>query len=142
MEEKRTKDYANGKIYAIYNYIDPSLIYVGSTCQSLSKRLSKHRREVNSRKSQTIPLYMKMREIGKEQFYIELLEEYPCNNNEQLRAREGHYIREKGTLNGRIEDRTYKERMEEQKEKWQEYRRERWQDKREEATTFNNAIYL
>ena len=87
MEEKRTKDYANGKIYAIYNNIDPSLIYVGSTCQSLSKGLSKHRREVNSRKSQTIPLYVKMRESGKEHFYIELLEEYPCNNSEQLREK-------------------------------------------------------
>ena len=125
MEEKGTKDYANGKIFAIYNYIDPTFIYVGSTCQSLSKRLSKHRRDINCRKSQTVPLYMKMREIGKEHFYIELVEEYPCNNNEQLRAREGHYIREKGTLNGRIEDRTYKERMEEQQEKWQEYRKKR-----------------
>ena len=109
MEEKRTKDYANGKIYAIYNYIDPSLIYVGSTCQSLGKRLSKHRRDVNSKKSQTIPLYIKMREIGKEHFYIELLEEYPCENTDQLRAREGYYIRDLGTLNGKIEDRTRKE---------------------------------
>ena len=109
MEEKRTKDYANGKIYAIYNYIDPSLIYVGSTCQSLSKRLAKHRSEINCRNTENMLLYKKMREFGREHFYIELLEEYPCNNNEQLRAREGHYIRDKGTLNARIEDRTNKE---------------------------------
>ena len=141
MEEKRTKDYTNGKIYAIYNYFDPSLIYVGSTCQSLSKRLSKHRREVNSKKSQTIPLYIKMREFGKEHFYIELLEEYPCNNNEQLRAREGHYIRERGTLNGRIEDRTYKERMEEQKEKWREYRRKRWENVKDKHTTIRKMRF-
>ena len=131
MEEKRAKDYTHGKICAIYNYIDPSLIYVGSTCQSLSKRLSKHRREVNSRKSQTIPPYIKMREIGKEHFYIELLEEYPCNNNEQLRAREGHYIREKGTLNGRIEERTHKEWKEENKERLKDYRKNRWETVKE-----------
>ena len=142
MEDKRTKDYTNGKIYAVYNYIDPSLIYVGSTCQSLSKRLSKHRREVNSKKSQTIPLYMKMREIGKQHFYIELIEEYPCDNNEQLRAREGHYIRERGTLNGRIEERTHEEWKEENKERLKEYRRKRWQDKREEATTFSKMRFI
>ena len=76
MEAKRTKYYANGKLYAIYNYIESSLVYVGSTCQSLSKRLSKHRREVNSIKSQTIQFYIKMREFRKEQIYIELLEEF------------------------------------------------------------------
>ena len=54
MEGKRTNDYSNGKNYAIYNYAEPSLIYVGSICQNLSKRLSKHRREINSTKSQTI----------------------------------------------------------------------------------------
>ena len=141
MEEKRTKDYANGKIYAIYNYIDPRLVCVGSTCQSLSKRLSKHRREINSKRSQTIPLYIKMREFGKEHFYIELLEEYPCNNNEQLRAREGHFIRQKGTLNCIVEDRTRKEWEEENKEHLKEYRKKRWQDKKEEATTFNKMRF-
>ena len=48
-----------------------------------------------------------MREIGKQRFYIELYEEYPCENIEQLRKREGEIIRElKPTLNKRIEDRT------------------------------------
>ena len=102
----------------MYNYMEPSLICVGSTCQSLSKRLSKHRREMNSKQSQTKPLYKKMREIGKEQFYIELLEEYPCENNDQLRAREGHYIREmKALLNGRVEGRTGEEWRDENKER-------------------------
>ena len=70
MEEKRTKDYANDTIYAIYHYIHPSLIYDGSICQSLSNRLSKLRRDINCRKSHTIPLYMEIRELGKEHFYI------------------------------------------------------------------------
>ena len=141
MVEKRTKDYANGKVYAIYNYIDPSLVYVGSTCQSLSKRLSKHRRDVNSKKSQTIPLYIKMREIGKEHFYIELLEEYPCENKDQLRAREGYYIRDLGTLNGKIEDRTRKEWEAQNQQYLKDYRKNRWIDKREEVTTFNKQRF-
>ena len=143
MEEKRTKDYANGKIYAIYNYIDPSLVYVGSTCQSLSKRLSKHRREMNSKQSQTKPFYMKMREICKEQFYIELLEEYPCENNEQLRAREGHYIREmKASLNGRIEGRTMEEWREENKERLKEYRKVKYNNIKEEYLAFRRMRFV
>ena len=141
MPEKRTKDYANGRIYAIYNYIDPSLIYVGSTCQSLSKRLSKHRREINSRKSQTIPLYVKMREIGKEHFYMELIEEYPCENNDQSRAREGYHIRKLGTLNGFIECRTRKEWEAENQQYLKGYRKKRWLNKKEEVTKLNKQRF-
>ncbi|CAE7766832.1 unnamed protein product [Symbiodinium microadriaticum] len=141
MEEKRTKDYANGKIYAIYNYSEPSLVYVGSTCQSLSKRFSKHRREINSRKSQTIPLYIKMREIGRVHFYIELLEEYPCENKDQLRAREGYYIRKLGTLNGLIDCRTRKEWEAENQQYLKDYRKNRWLNKKEEITVFNKQRF-
>ena len=44
-----------------------------------------------------------MKEIGVEHFYIELIKEAPCENIEQLRAIEGQYIRELGTLNQRVE---------------------------------------
>ena len=95
-------DYKNGKIYKILNDIEDD-IYVGSTCQSLSQRMAKHRTKVNT---YTTPLYMKMRELGVGHFYIELIEECPCDNVEQLRAVEGKNIREFGTINRRIEQRT------------------------------------
>ena len=143
MEEKRTKEYSNGKKYAMYNYIEPSSIYVDSTCQSLSKRLSKYRREMNSKQSQTKPLYKNMREIGKEQFYIELLEEYPCENNDQLRAREGHYIREmKALLNGRVEGRTGEEWRDENKERLKESRNNRWNNIKDECLTFRRMRHV
>ena len=52
-----------------------------------------------------------MRELGKDNFFIELIEEYPeCQNIEQLRKREGHYIRElKASLNQLIAGRSQKE---------------------------------
>jgi len=53
-------------------------------------------------------IYDLMREIGKDTFYIELLELYPCNGREELRAREGYYIRERGTLNMVIAGRSQK----------------------------------
>ena len=47
-----------------------------------------------------------MKIIGADKFYIELIEEYPCDNVEQLRQGEGHYIREMGTLNKLVAGRT------------------------------------
>ena len=133
-----SKDYTNGRIYKILNYMDNE-VYVGSTCQPLSKRMAKHRVEMNSETTAHKPLYKKMKEHGVEHFYIELIEVHPCENGEQLRKREGHYIREIGTLNKKIEGRTKKEYREENRERFQardkEYReenRERIKEYREE----------
>ena len=49
-----------------------------------------------------------MNENGIQNFYIELEEEFKCENIEQLRKREGEIIREKGTLNERIAGRDVK----------------------------------
>ena len=50
----------------------------------------------------------KMNEYGFDQFFIELIEEYPCNTQIELLAREGHWIKEIGTLNETIQGRTQK----------------------------------
>ena len=106
-----SKDYKNGKIYCIRNTIDDN-IYVGSTCQPLSKRMAKHRGCMNEIRRNT-KLYIKMRDIGVDKFYIELIEECPCDNLEQLLRREGHFIREVATLNHKIAGRTEKENSKE-----------------------------
>ncbi len=91
-------DYKNGRIYQILNNVDDD-VYVGSTTQSLSKRMVHHRSHMNVATKQHRPLYVKMKEYGVECFYIELIEECPCENKEQLCKREGHFIREIATLN-------------------------------------------
>ena len=101
-------DYSKAKIYCIRNYNDDD-IYVGSTCQPLSKRMADHRKSINSKRDFNMNLYVKMRDKGANNFYIELLEDYPCENKEQLRAKEGEYIRSLSTLNKRIEGRTLEE---------------------------------
>ena len=101
-------DYSKAKIYCIRNYNDND-VYVGSTCQPLSKQMADHRMSINSKRDGNMLLYAKMREQGTTNFYIELLEEYPCKNKEQLRAKEGKYIRSLSTLNKRIEGRTIEE---------------------------------
>ena len=97
--------YKNGKVYQVLNNVNDD-IYIGSTYQALSKRLYEHKSDSNEGKGE---LYKLMRDIGKEPFYIELIELYPCNNREELRAREGYYIRERGSLNKVIAGRTQQE---------------------------------
>ena len=94
-------NYQNSKIYTIRCKLDDSLIYVGSTTQPLSKRMVEHRSKHNKDNSDNYskPLYVKMREIGIDQFYIELYKDYPCERKEQLEQHEGEIIRSIGTLN-------------------------------------------
>jgi group I intron endonuclease len=83
-------NYANGKIYKIWNDVNDKL-YVGSTTQPLYKRFSGHKAKSNS--GSTYLLHQAMREHGYECFHIELVREYPCKNREQLLRKEGRYIR-------------------------------------------------
>ena len=43
-----------------------------------------------------------MHESGADHFYIELIGNYLCNDVYELRAREGHFIRQLGTLNKQV----------------------------------------
>ena len=114
-------DYNNGKIYALRNSINDE-IYVGSTTQRLSKRLYKHKSDMKTRKSK---LYDFMNSIGAEHFYIELVENYPCNSKEELERREGQIIRQIATLNQKVAGRTNQEfqieNPEHNKAKYQKY---------------------
>ena len=90
MSKKGTVDYSNGKIYIIKD-AENDKVYVGSTNGPLNKRLSKHFWSRNSKTQ--MPIYAAIRDIGKSCFYIELIEDYACDNITQLKAREGYWIR-------------------------------------------------
>ena len=111
-------DYSKGKIYKILNTVDNE-IYVGATIQTLSNRMSRHRtRCVNEFDANYgSKLYQHMRNVGINNCYIELIENYPCGSKEELNAREGQLIRDIATLNRKIEGRTNQEWREENKER-------------------------
>ena len=62
-------DYSNGKIYKIYNTVNDD-VYVGSTTQSLSKRLSRHKTSCNQPSKCNYKLYQVMNEIGTNIFLL------------------------------------------------------------------------
>ena len=130
-EDKNKKDYSNGKIYCIRNTINDD-IYIGSTCQSLSKRMALHRYDSTTLKKQNRKIYKLMTEYGSDKFYIELIEDYPCENIYQLQRKEGETIRDmKPSLNMVVAGRTPKEYYEQNVELIKQKRKEYYEQNAE-----------
>ena len=67
-----------------------------------------------------------------ENYYIELIEKYPCTSKEELTAREGHHIREsKPSLNLRIEGRTNSEWRCDNREALKQYKKTYYAENKE-----------
>ena len=88
-------DYQQGKIYKISNTIDDE-IYVGSTCEVLSQRMARHRSLC--KRSNTSLIYKHMNQLGVEHLYKELVEDCPCDRDEELIKRDSGIIRSIATL--------------------------------------------
>jgi group I intron endonuclease len=84
-----SQDFNKGKIYKITNNYNDE-VYIGSTCDTLNRRITNHKRSSKTEKKQNIPIYKLMNEIGFERFRIELIEDFPCTDKYELRQREGH----------------------------------------------------
>ena len=91
------RDYSKSKIYTVRCRNDHTLIYVGSTTQSLSKRWGNHKKALKA--GEHLPFHKLIEDIN--DWYIELHEEFPCNNNEELLKREGEIMRQLSTLNSK-----------------------------------------
>ena len=111
--DKIDKRYKRGKVYCVRCRYDDDLCYVGSTIQTLAKRMAAHR------KNESCSLYQYVNEIDDEwcNWYIELYEYYPCNNKPELDKREGQITRQIGNINKFIAGRTSKEYYYENHEK-------------------------
>ena len=107
-------DYKNSKIYKIVSPNNPDLIYYGSTTQSLSLRMSGHRSSYRMYISGEIKYYISSYDILKyEDAIILLVENFSCNNKEELRKKEGEYILNNECVNKRVAGRKVEDRMDE-----------------------------
>ena len=111
-------NYNNGRIYKITGGgLDP---YIGSTTQALSKRIAKHRVdkklfELGKRKSCCSSRLL----LDFEDCCITLVEEYPCDNNEQLRARERFWFDTYKNINMKRPHITAEESIQKKKENYE-----------------------
>jgi hypothetical protein len=115
-------DYQNGKIYKIWSP-QGNEIYIGSTVNSLAKRLGHHKSVRDCRSRYLFENYDDVR--------IELIEEYPCDNKIQLNKKEGEHIRENTCLNRCIAGRTPKECKKVWRENNKEYNNEYYENNKE-----------
>jgi hypothetical protein len=108
-------DYANGKIYKIVCNITGDQ-YIGATTQKLSQRLTCHVSKKNTDKK------CKSKDIIlRGDYQIVLIENYSCNNKEELERKEREYIESNTCVNKFIPTRTPKEYREDHKEKYALY---------------------
>ena len=130
--------YNRGKIYTIRCKEDNNLIYVVSTVQPLYKRWYDHKYRCNneSHKDYNKLLYVKMRELDINNFYIELYKNFKCGNKEELTMKEGEIIRQIGTLNKVVAGRKRKEYIVENKEKIKEYRKQYYNNNKEKTKIY------
>jgi hypothetical protein len=126
-------DYSKGKIYTIRCRNDDSLIYVGSTIQSLAVRWGGHKKCCNTEKCKNYIIYKTINGDW-DNWYIELHSLYPCESKEELCKKEGEIIRLIGTLNSRIEGRTLEEWRKDHKEEISEYNKKWYEDNKEKIT--------
>ena len=132
-------NYQDGKIYTIRNYTDDSLIYVGSTIDTLSRRLAEHRYKCKA--GSHISLHSHIVDNDWSNWYIELYEYYPCNNKVELNKREGEVIRELATINKNIAGRTNKEWREENANKLKEKKKKYYKDNTDKINEKHKEYY-
>lgn len=123
------RDYKKGKIYSLRTDTAPDLIYIGSTCSSLSKRLYKHRSCYKGWKANSDHYRSAFEILKYDDHYIELIEEFPCENKITLLRREGEIQRaHKNRVNKEIAGRTpveYEAEHRTRKSKWYKKNRDR-----------------
>ena len=78
-------DYSKGKIYKIFNIDEPEKFYVGSTTMKLWHRLGGHK---SLCKKSNRFFYQEVKKLCWDKFKIELIENFPCNNRQELFAQE------------------------------------------------------
>jgi hypothetical protein len=122
-------NYQDGKIYKIYND-DNDLVYYGSSCQPLYKRLFQHKQDAKQKKKYQSSIHNL--DVDIEKCKIVLVENYSCNSKEELHARERFYIENNICINKNIPLRTYKEYCEAHKEEIAKKNKQWREDNKEE----------
>ena len=112
-------NYQNGKIYKLWSP-EGDDIYIGATTQKLYARFYEHKTKNNCSSRLLFQKYNDVR--------IELIENFSCDNKEQLTKREGEYKRNTNCINKNVAGITNKEYCKEwyenNKDKIKEYRKE------------------
>ena len=84
--------YNKSKLYILKNTKNNDY-YIGITCQSLQRRFNNHL-YISFSYTNNDKLYMSMRRIGEENYYIEKIKDIECSNRQELEHERAAYIRD------------------------------------------------
>jgi lipopolysaccharide export LptBFGC system permease protein LptF len=96
-------NYQNGKIYKIHSY-KTDKIYIGSTTVLLCKRFTGHKTDNKTGRGTLAKQIFEYDDV-----MITLIENYPCNDRNELEKRERYHIENNNCINKNIPTRTNKE---------------------------------
>lgn len=102
-------NYKRSKIYKICSS-HTDKVYIGSTCERLlCMRFSSHQAAYRRWQKGKRRFISSFDIIKYSDAYIELIESYPCDNKDELRQREGYWIKTIDCVNRKIEGRSNKQ---------------------------------
>ena len=111
--------YSKAKIYKIVD-VNYEKCYIGSTVQPLAGRLGDHKKKFRlflNQKHHYVTSFVLFEDYGIENCKIELIEEFPCDNVEQLLKREGEHIKANDCVNRCLAGRGSKDYYNDNREK-------------------------
>jgi hypothetical protein len=132
-------DYTKSKIYKIVCNVT-ALIYIGSTTQTLSQRLQNHKKTYRRYLNTNLGYLSSFKIIANENYDIILVEEFPCQNKDQLHSRERYWIENTECVNIYIPTRTDKEYYEQNKEKLFEKRKKYKENNKEKYNEIRKKL--
>ena len=127
--------YEKGQIYKVVD-IGYNMCYIGSTCQPLSKRFSKHKETYNQYTKGKADCNRRVNTIfdkyGIENCKIELLHNFPCQSRNELLKQEGEHIRNNDCVNKIVSGRTNEEWIADNYEYYINQKRQYWNETKDE----------
>ena len=136
-------DYSKAQIYKVWDN-GYNQCYIGSTINSLSKRMEGHRAEYTKYKNgkcNCVSVFSLFDEYGVENCKIEWVEDYPCNSKKELEAREGKHQKENDCINKRIAGRTDKQYYDDNRDEILKQKKEYYNEHVEEIKHRNKNYY-
>ena len=133
-----------GKIYKLVD-VGYNKCYIGSTVESLSNRIAKHRYSYkmwcSGKRTIKITAFDMFDEFGVDNIKIEEIEKYPCKDKAELEAREGYFIKNSDCVNKTVAGRTKQQWMEDNKENIKRNNKIYYQNKRDTLLVKSNTYY-
>ena len=115
-------DYSQSKIYKVFSP-SKNITYYGSTTKDLQKRLINHIDQYKQYNKGKCNYVTSFKILECEDYKIELVENFSCNNRKELEEREGYYIKNNECINKNIPGRTREEWKLENIDYYKEYQK-------------------